>query len=204
MIQRTWTPRDRRILLVGGCAIALMCGGRFGVPAATEWLIVRRTDAIAALQRSAGAEDERHLFAPMRDSLAARRVRLATFDSARITAHSVPEAGALLASRLADLADDGFVRIVSMQVRPDSVSASAVTRVAVRATGVADVGGLIDMLREVEGRAALMMVRELSVTQADPSQSDAKAESLRFEVLVEGLAVITPAKPVSATSGGAQ
>ena len=194
MILRSWTSRDRTVLLAGGSAIALMLGTRIAVPKAIDWVSVRRADATSVLRRSALLADEQHLYGPTRDSLAARRIRFAVFDSALIAASSVPEAGAALAGLLADLADQESVRIVSMQVRPDSASATRVTRVAVRATGVADVAGLTALLRDIDDGAALMVVRELAVTQAEPAQADAKPETLRFEVLVEALAVIQPRK----------
>ncbi len=194
MIQATWTARDRKLLAIGACVIVPLLAARYALPAARDWIDVRTAAASERLRSAAAAGEEARLYAPMRDSLAARRRRRAAYDSMFVAARSASEAGAALANALGDLADNSAVRIVSIQVRPDTGSASAGTatlsRVSIRATGVADVSGLTALLRDVEGGNTLMAIRELTVTQPEPTLPDSKAETLRFDLVVEALAII--------------
>jgi hypothetical protein len=57
----------------------------------------------------------------------------------------------------------------------------------VRLAGIGDIEALTDLLSRVESGAMLLAVRELVVTQPEPTAASTKAEALHFEVLVEGL-----------------
>ena len=103
---------------------------------------------------------------------------------------TIPEAGASLASVVSDYADDRAIRLVSVQIRPDSAAKGGLARVAVRAVGVGDIAGLTSLLRDIESGTPILAVRELAITQPDPAGPDGRAEALRFELLVEGIASV--------------
>ena len=67
-------------------------------------------------------------------------------------------------------------------------------RVAVRASGIGDIAGVTRLLNDIESGAPLLAVRELSITQPEPAAPDGRAEALRFEMLVEGLARVEAAR----------
>jgi hypothetical protein len=195
MIPIPLSARDRRTATIGSSILLLLLGVGKGLPAFREWSAARREEALAVLRRESEAGEGARLLAPMRDSLRARRARRAARDSSLVMGRTVPEAGAALASIVSDLADEQRVRLVSMQVRPDTISRTALMRVAVRVSGVADAQGLNGLLRDIEGGERALAVRELAITQPDAAQPDTKAEALRFELMVEGLAYVSRGKP---------
>ena len=77
---------------------------------------------------------------------------------------------------------------------PDSASRNGLARVAVRASGIGDIAGVTRLLQDIESGVPLLAVRELSITQPEPAAPDGRAEALRFEVLVEGLARVEAAR----------
>ena len=60
----------------------------------------------------------------------------------------------------------------------------------VRVTGITDVTGLAGFLHQVERGDTLVAVRELSVSQSDPTASDAKPEMLHVDLLVAAIGVL--------------
>ncbi len=131
----------------------------------------------------------------VRDSLRAREIRLASFDSVILSGASAAAAAADLAATLEEMADAAPIKVASMQLRADSAAPGSLTTVAVRVTGTTDVAGLSAFLRAVEGGEAPLRVRELAVTQPDPAAPPNRVESLRIDALVEGLAQVI-GKPV--------
>ena len=102
---------------------------------------------------------------------------------------SPAEAGAQLATIAGDLAAETGVQVNAVQVRADSAYRGGVARVAVRVTATGDVTGLTDLLQQIEGHELLLQVRELVVSQSAAVAPDNVPEMLRFELLVEGLAL---------------
>lgn len=206
-IVRTWLARlvprakDRRAL-GAGCALigSLLFIGR-GVPAWRQWEQNERLAIQESTRRLDGAWSSiraRRSIAVMRGVLTRR---LDSLSSAYLHASSVAVAGAALATLTGDLGDESGVRVTSTSVRADSSTTSAFTRVAVRISATGDVEGLADYLRSIESYEQLLAVRELSVAQTDPGAPDSRVESLRFEVLVEGLAQIDAKARASTPSG---
>jgi hypothetical protein len=82
------------------------------------------------------------------------------------------------------------VKVGSVQLRADSAfTADGFARVAVRLNATGDVTGLATLLGALEGDSLLIAVRELVVNQPEPAAPSTKLETLRFEMLVEGLAM---------------
>jgi hypothetical protein len=190
VIAMTWSKGDRRVLLTGAVVMTSLAGIGRGVPRLREWVAARGAVAAEAERQAALAVDGTRLLPVMAESLAARRTRLASLDTMLVGGATVAEAGARLANTLSDYADARAVRVVSLQVRPDTAERGGFARVAVRLTGVADVAGLTSLIGDVESSTPILAVRELGVTQPDPMVPDSKPETLRFELLVEALAVI--------------
>jgi hypothetical protein len=181
------SARDRRTLTIGASVVLPLFAAGRGLPAILDWQRTRLRDAIAIAQQAAHVRAAARVTAVLRDSVRARRERLAAIDSLLITGPTPGAAAASLASTLETLADSAPMKVTTMQLRADTAAADALSIVAVRITGFADVAGLAAFLRAVEGGDVPLAVRELSVLQPDPGGIDAKPEILRVDVLVEGL-----------------
>jgi hypothetical protein len=131
----------------------------------------------------------------VRDSVRARQARLVALDSSLLFGASPSAIAADLASVLEDLADDNASKVTAMQLRADTVATAGLARVEVRITGIADVAGLAGFLHAIEADATPLVVRDLSVSQPEPTAGDAKAEALRVDMLVAGIGTIRPDKP---------
>ena len=180
--------RDRRTLVVGVVAIVGLFATARGVPAAVEW---ERREVVAATllrQQLATATLRSTRLNAYRDTLVSRQTTLSGFDSVMLSGASPAAAASALASELDDLADSVGLRITGMQLRADSSATSSLLEVAVRLVGVTDVVGLASFLRAIDGGATPLAVRELAVAQPDPGAAASKAEALRIDVLVAGLA----------------
>jgi hypothetical protein len=191
LMQLGLSARDRRILIIGVSVIATLLGLARGVPALMEWQRDRSAEAAAVSQQAAAARTGVRMLPALRDSLRDREARLAALDSVLLSGSSASAAAADLASTLEDMADGALVRVVSMQLRADSAAAGSLAQVAVRVNGVTDVIGLASFLRAIEGGETPLIVRELAVTQSEPTASGGKVEALRVDLLVEGIARIT-------------
>jgi hypothetical protein len=193
-MQWSMSARDRRTLVIGGSVVgSLLAIGRGG-PALLEWQASQRGSAQELGVELNAARAARAGLSRLRDSLGAQRARVAELDSTMLGAETASAAAAQLASTLEDLADDAHVKVGALQLRADSASASPVTEVAVRLTAVADVYGLLALMRSIEGGDLLLTIRELSVSQPDPGAPDGKPETLRVDMTVGGLARLAPGK----------
>ncbi len=182
------TNRDRRTLILGAGAIGSLFTFAKGVPALGAWQRERAAASARANQLLASASVDPRELRAARDSLAARRGRLAAIDSMLPVAATASEAVARLASTLGDLADSCSVRVSAIQLRPDSAASNGITEVSARLNGIADVAGLASLLHAIAASEIPLVVRELSVAAAEPTAPASRAEALRFDVLVAGLA----------------
>ncbi|HXT18652.1 MAG TPA: GspMb/PilO family protein [Gemmatimonadaceae bacterium] len=182
--------RDRRTLLGGAVSVTLLVAIARGVPALQRWQSDRVTDAQAAAQELATYQQALMSSGAVRDSLAARRARLAEVDSAILSGPSPAAIAALLASSVEDLADENSIKLTALQLRADSAATAGLAQVEVRLTGLTDVTGLAGFLHAIEGGGATLVVRELSVSQPEPVSSALKVETLRIDVLVAGIGAI--------------
>jgi len=183
--------RDRRTLTIGVTVIGTLFGVSRGLPAVRDWERGRVSDAAALAQQAEAARVGVRLLPALRDSLRDREARLATLDSTLLSGASPAAAASDLASTLGDMADEAPLKVTAMQLRADSAAAGSLTPVAVRVTGVTDVAGLAAFLRAVEGGDVPLLVRELAVSQSEPGAPSGRVETLRVDILVEGIARIT-------------
>jgi hypothetical protein len=183
--------RDQRTLGAGVITIASLIVVARGIPAIRAWEADRLREAReAATQLAAARVGRRHLSA-LRDSLAARRARLASIDSTLFSGASTSAVASALASTLEDLSDHNAVKVTSLQIRADSVPRDRMTRVDVRLSGITDVVGLTGLLQAVEGGTMPLVIRELDVSQPEPTAADSRPEALRIDVLVSGVGLVT-------------
>jgi hypothetical protein len=190
MIQPGLSAKDRRTAVFGVVVVGSLFGFSRGLPALREWERARVADATDLAAKASSARANVRMLGPMRDSLSARKQRLAVIDSTMLSGTSAAAAAADLASSLDDIATSSRVKVTSMQLRADSAVAGALTKVAVRVSGTTDVTGLAAFLRAVEANEAPLAVRELTVSQSDPSAAPNKPEALHVDVVVEALARI--------------
>jgi hypothetical protein len=193
------SQRDRRTLALGSVCVASLFTVARGMPALRDWENGHLAAAQTAAQQAATVRAGLRLLPALRDSVRARKHRLTAIDSVLPSGESPSAIAAVVASTLESIADDNAFKITAMQLHADTVPTAGLTRVQVRVTGITDVTGLAGFLHEVERGDTLLTVREMSVSQSEPSAGSAKPEMLRVDLLVAGIGVI---KTPSVTGGG--
>jgi hypothetical protein len=196
----TLSRRDRRVLALGAGAVSLLLLFAKGLPAWRRWDAAERASAAELVGDEAAARAEVRGLAATVDSAEARRARVARLAPALLDGESPASAGATLAAILTGAAARSGVRLGSVQVTPDTASASTFTRVAVRADATGDLQGITEMLQYLESTPELLAVRELAITQPDAGGANDRPESLQMEITVLGLALVHPPAPDTASS----
>ncbi|HEX7980441.1 MAG TPA: GspMb/PilO family protein [Gemmatimonadaceae bacterium] len=186
------SPRDRRTLIGGALGMALIIVGSRVLPRWREWDQQARGSAAVLTTEVASLQAQLRLLPALRDSARIHTARARAVRERLIEAPTVGAAGAALATRVSDIADDLGIKVSAVQIRPDTLFRSGYARVAVTLTAAGDVTHLSDLLETIEISDARLAVRELTVTPADVLVTDERPETLRFQVLVEALAVKSP------------
>lgn len=183
------SPRDRRTLLGGVGAIAAIVALGRGLPAWRRWDAETRAGAAELVAEAARAEasvrDER----PTRDSLAARNGRFLALAPRLLEGATPATAAANLSAVVSGVATLSNVRVESVELQSDSGGAGSFRRVAVRASLVGDVRGVMATLAALERGPTLLAIRELAITQTEQAGPEDRAEVLRAQLVVEGLAL---------------
>jgi len=178
------SPRDRRTLVIGaGAVVGLVLIAR-GLPALRTWESGRLSEAQTMTGQLAAVRSGIVGLPALRDSLAARRFRLATLDSAMPAGSSPAALAAAVAAAVEAIADDISLKVVALQLRADSAAVDGQARTEIRVTGVADIVGLAAFLREVEAGPVPLVVKELGVSQSAPAADSTKPEALRVDLLI--------------------
>ena len=203
------SPRDRKTLMVGVLGIATIVAAGRAIPMWRAWDEQTRTNAAELSTQLASLEERLKLLPALRDSARVRGVRAVAARERLIEAPTVATAGAALATQVADIADDLGLKVSAVQIRPDTLFRSGFARVAVSFTATGDVMHLVDLLAALEASDALMAVRELTVTPADVLLPDGRPEVIRFQLLIEALAVKSAVRedsrtPETSTARGAR
>ncbi len=185
--------RDGRALLRGAAAIALVLAATRGIPAWLDWQ--RESRGADEETRNALARDRALVMneAAVRESTIARGRRLIALAPSILSGDSPGNAGATLAGVLSGAAALSGVRLGSVQLRGDSLSRTAFTRIGARMDATGDIRGVIAMLSAIESGPTLLSVRSLSISQPDLTAGDDRVEALHVELEVEGL-MLNPAK----------
>ena len=183
---------DRRAMLIGTAVVLALLLALRGVPAWRAWrsqLQGSAAELTAELQR---AEASVATSGRVADSLRARKARFLALAPALVAGDSPAGSAAALASLVSGVAATSGLRVGAMQVRADTAGAGMFVRVGVRADVVGDVRGVSLFLATLEHGPVMLRVRELSIAQPEPSAPADRAEALRVELLVEGLAFQRP------------
>ncbi|MGH7719650.1 MAG: type II secretion system protein GspM [Gemmatimonadaceae bacterium] len=183
------TPRERRTLLAGSCAIVVMIALTRGVPAWREAGRDARASALELRAELGRARESVERMTSTRDTLVARRERLTEAHAGVLAAESPATAAAMLASLISEAASASSVRLGAIQIRPDTAGGPHYVRVAVRADATGDVRGILSLISALERGPVLVSIRELSISQPEPGAEADRPETLRVELLVAGLAM---------------
>jgi hypothetical protein len=189
--------RDRRALLVGTAAMALIAGARPLASSGTRWAVNTREERAALEGKLATEEASVRRAGTARDSLVARRVRLAALDTMLFKAATPGLAAAMLAERLTDAAQSSKAQMSNLQLRSDSTRVQALVPVQVQASVMGDWPAVARFLAQLESGSKLLAVRELTMTSlAAPGGVAGQRPGVRADLVVEGLARIEP-QPVA-------
>jgi hypothetical protein len=183
--------RDRAVLLFGVATITALLLLARGIPTVSAWNATHVARATSLAYDIAAARAAPARLPAVRLALSTVRARAASIDVALVSASSAAAAVARLAALVEDRADSAGAKIVSTQLRWDSTGTRSTAHVALRVVVVADVNGLMALLRSIEGGPELLVVDELTVTQSDPAAPADRSEALRAELSVSTLARIT-------------
>jgi hypothetical protein len=185
------SQRDRRALTVGVVSILILVALSRGLPAWSSWRHQAGEDALSTTAERARAEALLTIRRAIGDSLAARNERFVSLAPKLLSGGSPAAAGATLAGLVSGAAATTGVRLGAVQIRPDSASPNAFTRISVRADATGDVRGVTKMLSALERGPTLLAVRSLSIDQPEPAATNDHMEALRVTLVVEGL-MLTP------------
>ena len=182
--------RDQRTLGVGAFTIAMLMVVSRGFPAIRTWDAERVREARETATQLASIRIGRRQGPALRDSLAARRARLASIDSTLGAEASTSAVAVALAAAMENLSDRNAIKVTALQIRADSIARGGMARVEVRLSGITDVTGLAGFLAAVEAGPTPVVVRELDVSQPEPTAADNKPEALRIDVLVSAVGLV--------------
>ena len=164
--------RDRRTLIVGIAACAMIVAVGRGAPLLRQWEAARLTAAADAERQLAAASAAADMATSIEDDASRTREQAAAADSALLHGATPAAAAAALALLLSDRADSTGLGITSESVRADTGFIRGFARARVRLSATADVRGLTRFLASVEGSPHLLAVRDMTVSQPDPSADD--------------------------------
>ena len=185
--------RDRRALLIGVLGVFAALALSRGAPMYAGWLeesIAERREAQAEVAH--GRALISHADAA-RESTIVRGRRLIGVAPAILIGETVNAAGATLAGILSGAAAQSGVKLGTVQLRSDSLSHGAFTRVGARVDATGDIRGVMQMLALLETGPTLLRVRSFGIAQSDVSAGDDRTEALHVEIETEGL-MLNPRK----------
>lgn len=192
--------RDKRALRLAAAFCTLLLTARV-LPAVLSWRHSEMERARLQVAALSSALEQSKYASVVRDSLAARHAVLASMDSAFIRPRGDNSPGAELVEFLTDAAEKTEVLVSSIRIESasDSGTKGTLGRVRVRASLSGDLAGIARLITVVERPPRLFAVRELSITQRDPSTPHNKDETLEAEIAIEGL--IATGSSLSTTPG---
>jgi type II secretory pathway component PulM len=180
----TMRPQDRRALLLGSVALALMLGySRVARPALEQ---MRERERSLAEQRALLSR-ERALLA-VAPSIPARQKasdRVLAVESARLFAGDSVGATAELTAYVADVANDAEVRLSSVEARAPSAQ-RGVTRLMVDARGEATWSKALDFVAQLESAEQLVDVTSVRLERGAPGGPLGGSSTVSVVVTVAG------------------
>jgi hypothetical protein len=179
--------RDRRALTIGAGLIAMVLLSSRGVPAMLAWQREKDRDSDARQEKLERAMAAMSRVSSVRDSIRARGARIVALAPALVAGDTPASASASLAELMSGAAALSNVKLGALQLHADTTSRDAFVRVGVHGEATGDVTGVMSMLASLESGPTLLAVRELSITQPEPSAPADHMETLHVELTVEGL-----------------
>jgi hypothetical protein len=178
--------RDKRALIVGGCAIA----GTVLMLRVLPWTVRSVSATLGDLRERATlvahARSEVEDAAVLRDSVATITQALVALAPELLGGHSAPEAVADLSAQLNLAATRHQARLVESAAVPDTTRAGRLSQVSVRASLETDIRGLTGVLGALEAGSPTLTVRSVRVLAPDPVGAERKPEVLTVEITVAG------------------
>jgi hypothetical protein len=183
------SPRERRVVKVGVTVVALaLVVGRV-VPAWIAWVGAERERAAHATERLDEAREAVRNLDSARDTLRARNERYLALAPVLVGGPSAASAGASLAVLVSGNAAAAGLELGTLRVTTDTARETVFARIAVRGDARGDIRGATAMLLALERGPVLLSVRQLSISQLDVGAPSDRAESLRLELVIEGLTI---------------
>lgn len=182
--------RERRAVRIGIVAIALLLLMRTGVPWLQQWRDGQRVRSESVQLELARLRSESLNTNALRDSASARRSRLNLLSRSLLRAPNSQEAAADLSAAVEGYCAEHSMNLVSLTLLADSTVRLGLTMIGVRLVTDAGILALARFIADVESDDRHLVIRELTVSQSDPSASESVAEQLRIEVLVQALAAV--------------
>jgi len=179
--------RDRRALVTGAVAIAVMVTLVRAVPAVMDWNRDAREAALEERSALAKAEAMLARSGAVRESTITRGRRVIGLAPLLLGGETPNSAGASLAGALSGAAARAGVHLGVVQLRGDTLARDVFTRIGAHADATGDIRGVSAFLALLESGPPLLAVRSYSVTQPEPGAGDDRMETLRVEIDVEGL-----------------
>lgn len=191
MSTRGISAREKRAVVLGGTCILTLFAAVRGVPALLAWK--RDLHSEAEEGRSALAEARAILMHEqgVRDSSVLEGQRVIALAPLLLSGDTPASASATLEGIISGAAATSNVQLGALELRSDSASRSAFTRVVVKGSANSDIQGLAQMLQQLERGPALLSVEEMSITQPELSAPSDHMEVLHMEIVVGGL-MLTP------------
>ena len=180
------TPRDRRALMLGGCAI----GAAVIVLRLFPWAVRTESSGYTELrERSAllaRTRDEMASLPTLRDSAATLSQALVGLAPQLFSGSSAAEAGADLSARMNLAASRAPARVERIDPLPDSAGEGRLGRVRVHAVLESDVRGLVAVLKAIDAGDEVVRLDELHVEAPGALTAERGPEILKIELTVSG------------------
>lgn len=181
------TPRERRALLVGGGAILGAVALLRVFPWTVRTVAALHAEAAERVETVAKAQEVLAGAPATRDSLPQVLGAVVALAPRLVDGRTVAEAQASLSGLVSLAASRHALRVVRLDLLPDSAAQGAFSRVAVHVELEGDVSGLARFLGAVERGDPLLTLSALSVQAPDPVGRPNDPEHLRIEATVAGL-----------------
>jgi hypothetical protein len=189
------SARDRRALIVGLGVLGFGLAAGRGFPAWRRWDRENRESLVELRTELAQAREETRLAPLFADSAAARTRRLVQRAPEILEGETPSAAAATLAALVSGAAAQAHADLGAVELHADSLGAPTFIPVSVKATATGDLPGLLRMVNALEEGPEALRIVEWSLTQADPGGAADRAESLRLELVVAGLALPPKERP---------
>jgi len=192
-------PRDRRALIRGaGIVVGLLVLGK-GIPAWRSWVVQAEAAASELAESADQAAGLSRALPALRDSLRVRSTQLNAVSATVVPGASPGSSAATLASLLGVAATDAGVKLGGLEPRADTGEPtlgatrargahSSFVHVSVHGEMTGDIVAITQFLASLEHGPAMLQVRSLSLTQADPAAPTTRMEILHGDLTVVGLA----------------